>query len=76
MSIVSNPSASEQQLTSKVDHFLAQHRVSKMLKQSNFFKECGFTCFELFKSIFLLAFSNKSVSNAEKRRGRHPTRQR
>ncbi|UJF35900.1 IS4 family transposase [Paenibacillus hexagrammi] len=61
MSIVSNPSASEQQLTSKVDHFLSQHRISKLLKQSNFIKECGFTCFELFKFIFLLVFSSKNL---------------
>jgi hypothetical protein len=61
MSIVPNPSASEQQLTSKVDRFLAQLRVSRLLKQSNFFKECGFSCFELFKFIFLLVFSNKNL---------------
>ncbi|WP_373291220.1 IS4 family transposase [Paenibacillus marchantiophytorum] len=61
MSIVSNPSASEQQLTSQVDQFFVQHRISKLLKQSNFFKECGFTCFELFKFIFLLVFGNKNL---------------
>lgn len=61
MSIVTNPSVSEQQLHSKVDHFFAQYRISKLLKQSNFFKECGFTCLELFKFIFLLVFSNKNL---------------
>ena len=61
ISIVSNPSASEKQLTSKVDQFFTQHRISKLLKQSNFFKESGFTCFELFKFIFLLVFGNKNL---------------
>jgi hypothetical protein len=61
LSIVPNPSVAEQRLTSKVDYFLSQHRISKLLKQSNFIKECGFTCFELFKFIFLLVFSSKNL---------------
>lgn len=56
MSILSNSSASEQ-LTSKVDRFFNRHRISALLKKSNFFKECGFTCLELFKFIFLLVFN-------------------
>lgn len=61
MSIVSNSSASEQQLTSKVDRFFKGHRISSLLKQSNFSKECGFTCFELLKFVFSLVFGHKNL---------------
>jgi hypothetical protein len=63
MSILSNSSASEQ-LTSKVDRFFNRHRIGALLKKSNFFKECGFTCLELFKFIFLLVFSQKNLYQA------------
>lgn len=61
MSIVSNSLASEQQLTSKVDRFFKNQRIGSLLKQSNFFKECGFTCLELLKFIFCLVFGQKNL---------------
>jgi hypothetical protein len=61
MSIIPNPSAPEQQLTSKVDRFFKEQRIGTLLKQSNFFKDCGFTCLELLKFIFLLVFSKKNL---------------
>jgi hypothetical protein len=61
MSIISNSSASEQQLTSKVDRFFKEQRMGTLLKQSNFFKDCGFTCLELLKFIFLLVFGKKNL---------------
>jgi hypothetical protein len=61
MSIVSKSSASEQQLTSKIDHFFKEHRIGSLLKQSNFVKECGFTCLQLLKFIFSLVFGQKNL---------------
>ncbi|MEW9673306.1 transposase [Ammoniphilus sp. 3BR4] len=61
MSIIPNSSASEQQLTSKVDRFFKEQSIGTLLKQSNFFKDCGFTCLELLKFIFLLVFSKKNL---------------
>jgi len=61
MTIVPNSSASEQQLTSKVDHFFKEQRIGTLLKQSNFFKDSGFTCLELLRFIFLLVFGKKNL---------------
>jgi hypothetical protein len=61
MSIIPNSSASEQQLTSKVDRFFKEQRIGTLLRQSNFFKDCGFTCPELLKFIFLLVFGKKNL---------------
>jgi hypothetical protein len=61
MSIIPNSSASGQQLTSRVDRFFKEQKISSLLKQSNFFKESGFTCLELFKFIFLLVFGKKNL---------------
>lgn len=74
MSIVANFSASEQQFTSKVDQFFKNHRIASLLKRSNFVKECGFTCLELFKFLFLLVFSHKNLYQMlqKKYAGEHP----
>ena len=61
MSIVTKSSASEQQSASKVDHFFKEHRISSLLKKSNFSKECGFTCLQLLKFIFSLVFGQKNL---------------
>jgi hypothetical protein len=60
MSILPKSSASEQ-ITSKVDHFFREQRIGSLLKQSNFVKECGFTCLEILKFVFLLVFNQKNL---------------
>jgi hypothetical protein len=61
MSIVSKSSASEQQLSSKVDRFFNKYHIGSLLKKSNFVKECGFTCLELLTFIFSLVFGQKNL---------------
>lgn len=61
MSIVSQSPSTEQPLTSKIDRFFKERRIGALLKQSNFYKECGFTCLEVFKFIFMLIFSQKNL---------------
>lgn len=60
MSIIPNSPASDQ-LASKSDRFFNEFKIGKLLKQSNFLKESGFTCLELFKFLFLLVFGNKNL---------------
>ena len=61
MTIIPNSQTSEKQISSKVDRFFKELQVGKLLKQSNFYKECGFTCLFVFKMIFLLIFGNKNL---------------
>jgi len=53
--------AVEKQFTSRVDNFLLRHKIGKTLRRSNFQKEKGFSCLELFKFIFLLVFNGKNL---------------
>ncbi len=61
MTIIPNYQTSEKRISSKVDRFFKELQVGKLLKQSNFYKECGFTCLFVFKMIFLLIFGNKNL---------------
>ncbi|BAF59748.1 hypothetical protein PTH_1567 [Pelotomaculum thermopropionicum SI] len=51
----------EKQFNSRVDNFLSRHEIGKILRRSNFQKEKGFSCLELFKFIFLLVFNGKNL---------------
>jgi len=53
--------AVEKQFTSRVDNFLLRHEIGKTLRRSNFQKEKGFSCLELFKFVFLLVFNGKNL---------------
>lgn len=60
MSIISNSETFEK-TESRVNTFFTYQRIAKLLRQSNFFKESGFSCIELFKFIFLLIFGKKNL---------------
>ncbi|KJR97695.1 MAG: transposase [Peptococcaceae bacterium BRH_c4a] len=51
----------EKQFNSRTDDFLSLHGVSKIMNSSNFRKQKGFSCFNLFKFIFLLVFTGKNL---------------
>ena len=53
--------AVEKQFASRVDIFLSKHGIGKTLRRSNFQKEKGFSCLELFKFVFLLVFNGKNL---------------
>ena len=51
----------EKQFNSRTDDFLSKHQIGKILHSSNFRKQKGDSCFRLFKFIFLLVFTGKSL---------------
>jgi len=51
----------EKQFSSRVNVFLSRHEIGKILHCSNFQKEKGVSCFDLFKFIFLLVFTGKNL---------------
>lgn len=51
----------EKQFNPRVDNFLSKYEIGKILRCSNFHKQKGFSCFELFKFIFLLVFTGKNL---------------
>ena len=59
--ILPDQSAVEKQFISRVDIFLSRHEIGKTLRRSNFQKEKGFSCLELFRFIFLLVFNGKNL---------------
>ena len=60
-SILPDQYAVEKQFNSRVDNFLSKYEIGKTLRYSNFQKEKGFSCLELFKFIFLLVFNGKNL---------------
>lgn len=44
-----------------VDNFIGKHKINKIMKKSNFSKEQGFSYIYLFRFIFLLVFSGRSL---------------
>ncbi|MHB1419945.1 MAG: IS4 family transposase [Bacillota bacterium] len=60
VSIISKSEALEK-FKSRVSNFFIQKQIGKLLKQSNFYKESGFTCIELTKFVFLLVFGRKNL---------------
>lgn len=59
--ILSEQYGDEKQFNSQIDKFLSKYSFGKILHQSNFRKEKGFSCLCLFKFIFLLVFSGKNL---------------
>jgi hypothetical protein len=60
-SILPEQYAVEKQFNSRVDNFFSKYKIGKTLRCSNFQKEKGFGCFDLFKFIFLLVFNGKNL---------------
>lgn len=59
--IISNKTNAEHMITSKIDAFLNDFSISKLLKKSNFYKERGTLCVVVLKEIFGLVFSGKNL---------------
>ena len=51
----------EKQFKSTIDIFFKKNKINFLLKQSNFYKEKGFSCGAIFKFIFLLVFTGKNL---------------
>jgi len=51
----------EKQFNSRVNNFLSKYKIGKILKNSNFCKQKGISCFIIFKFIFLLVFTGKNL---------------
>ncbi|MHB8132432.1 MAG: transposase [Mobilitalea sp.] len=51
----------ENKLKSQISKFLKQYNIGSLLKSSNFGKDKGFSCFDLFKFVFMLAFTGKNL---------------
>lgn len=60
-SILPDQYAVEKQFNSRVDNFLSKYEIGKILRCSNFQKEKGFSCLDIFKFIFLLVFNGKNL---------------
>ncbi len=60
-SIISDYSADEQRLNSRIDRFFNQINISKSLLASNFYKESGFHCSIVLKELFSLIFHGKNL---------------
>lgn len=61
ISIIPEDLLQENQIKSKVDHFLKKHKIGILLKQSNFYKEKGFSCILILRFIFMLIFTGKNL---------------
>lgn len=59
--IIPDKTNAEHIITSKIDSFLSEFSISKLLKQSNFYKESGIQCVVVLKEIFGLVFSGKNL---------------
>lgn len=51
----------EKEFQTKIDTFFKQCHLSKLLKQSNFQKQAGFSCLHIFRFIFMLVFTGKNL---------------
>jgi hypothetical protein len=61
MSTIIPKNDTEKQFKSTVNIFFKKNKINSLLKQSNFSKEKGFSCAEVFKFIFLLVFTGKNL---------------
>jgi hypothetical protein len=59
--IIPDKTNAEHIITSKIDAFLSDFSISKLLKKSNFYKESGIQCVVILKEIFGLVFSGKNL---------------
>jgi len=59
--IIPDKTNAEHIITSKIDSFLSEFSISKLLKKSNFYKESGIQCVVVLKEIFGLVFNGKNL---------------
>jgi len=60
-SIISNNSGSRKELETKINYFFSKNKISKLLSNSNFYKQKGFPCLNILKYIFMLVFTHKNL---------------
>jgi len=60
-SILPGTCSNENQLESQISKFLKQYNIGNLLRRSNFGKDKGFSCFYLFKFVFMLVFTGKNL---------------
>jgi len=51
----------ENQTQSNIENFLNNFRINKKLRKSNFKKEKGYSCIQIFKTLFMLVFIGKNL---------------
>ncbi len=56
-SILPETYSEENQIKSQTGKFFDQYRIGTLLRQSNFDKEKGFSCFNIFRFIFMRKYS-------------------
>lgn len=60
-SILPETDSRENQLHTHIDKFLSNFQFGKILRFSNFRKEKGYSCLDVFKILFLLVFTGKNL---------------
>lgn len=60
-SILPGTYPNENQLESQISKFFKQYNIGNLLRRSNFGKDKGFSCFQLFRFVFMLAFTGKNL---------------
>lgn len=60
-SILPGTYSNENQLESQISKFLKQYNIGSLLRRSNFGKDKGFSCFDLFRFLFMLVFTGKNL---------------
>ena len=60
MSIISKDNVLEK-VNTRIYKFFLNQQIGKLLKQSNFYKESGYSCAEILRFIFQLAFTGKNL---------------
>jgi len=59
--LISDLECNENAVSSRIDKFFIQNSFSKLLKQSNFYKEPGIVCVTILKELFALVFTGKNL---------------
>jgi len=60
-SIISNNDHNKKELDTKINYFFNKNKISKLLSNSNFYKQKGFSCLNILKYIFALVFTHKNL---------------
>lgn len=60
-SILPETYSPENRIESQIGTFFKRFNICKLLKQSNFDKEKGFSCFHMFRFVFMLVFTGKNL---------------
>lgn len=61
MPIVSQKMKAENRFTMTVENFFKKFSVGSILKEANAYKEKGIPCVQVFKVLFILAFTGKNL---------------